>query len=70
MASSPPGGGSVRLARKPATLLIPDVLVTRFAAHWEIEVTVEVLPSTRRFDRLANISVYEDAGPELLASRP
>lgn len=56
-----------------STLLIPDVLVTRFDALREVEggqyllepplLAVEVLsPSTRRFDRLTKLSVYEDAG--------
>jgi Uma2 family endonuclease len=56
-----------------STLLVPDVLVTRYDALREIEggkyllepplLAVEVLsPSTRRFDRLTKLSVYEDAG--------
>lgn len=65
------GDGHWRQSR--STLLIPDVLVTRFEALREIEggkylldpplLAVEVLsPSTRRFDRLTKLSVYEDAG--------
>lgn len=55
------------------TKLQPDVLVARFEALREVDggkyllepplLAVEVLsPSTRRFDRLTKLSVYEDAG--------
>ena len=56
-----------------STLLIPDILVTRLDALRQIAggkylaepplLAVEVLsPSTRRFDRLSKLSVYQDAG--------
>jgi len=59
--------------RSRSTVLLPDVLVTRYDALREIEggkylaeaplLAVEVLsPSTRRFDRLVKLSVYDDAG--------
>jgi len=55
------------------TKLEPDILVARFAALADVPggmyllepplLAVEVLsPSTRRFDRLTKLSVYEDAG--------
>ena len=56
-----------------STVLIPDILVTRLEALRAVPggkyllepplLAVEVLsPSTRRFDRLTKLSVYEDAG--------
>jgi Uma2 family endonuclease len=55
------------------TKLEPDILVARYAALADVPggkhliepplLAVEVLsPSTRRFDRLTKLSVYEDAG--------